>query len=118
LVQIGHNVRIGKNCIICGKSGIAGSTVLGDNVTIGASAGVNGHIEIGDGAVVAAFAGVTKSVLENSIMFGFPAVEVERGRRVYSALRQLPEAFRRLRSLEVRCAQLEGLLNGKPEDNR
>jgi UDP-3-O-[3-hydroxymyristoyl] glucosamine N-acyltransferase len=118
LVQIGHNARIGENCIICGNAGIAGSAVLGNNVTIGAGSGVAGHIELGDGAMVAAYSGVTKSMSAGEIAFGYPAVEIERGRRMHGALRQLPEALRRLRSLEERCAQLEGLLNGKPEDDR
>jgi len=118
LVQIGHNVRIGKNCIICGNAGIAGSTVLGDNVTVGAGAGLAGHIEIGDGAVIAAYSGATKSVPEGAIVFGFPAVDLGRGRRMHGALRQLPDALRRLKTLEERCAQLEGLLNGKSEDDR
>lgn len=118
LVQIGHNVRIGKNCIICGNAGIAGSAVLGNNVTVGAGSGVAGHIEIADGVVIAAYSGVTKPVRSAAVLFGFPAVEIERGRRIHSAMRQLPEALRRLKSLEERYAQLEGQLNGKPEDNR
>ncbi|GMV94514.1 MAG: UDP-3-O-acylglucosamine N-acyltransferase [Candidatus Hydrogenedentota bacterium] len=118
LVQIGHNVRIGTNCIICGNAGIAGSTVLGNNVTIGAGSGVAGHIELADGVVVAAYSGVTKSMPAGAVVFGYPALEIERGRRMQGALRQLPEALRRLKSLEERCAQLEGLLNGKPEDDR
>ncbi len=118
LVQIGHNVRIGTNCIICGNAGIAGSAVLGNNVTIGAGSGVAGHIELADGVVVAAYSGVTKSIPAGAVLFGYPALEIERGRRMQGALRQLPEALRRLKSLEERCAQLEGLLNGKPEDDR
>ncbi len=118
LVQIGHNVRIGKNCIVCGKAGIAGSAVLGDHVTVGAGAGINGHIELGDGATVAAYSGVTKSIPEGRVVLGFPAVELKRARRMQGALRHLPEALRRLKSLEVHFAQLEGLLNGKPEDDR
>lgn len=118
LVQIGHNVRIGTNCIICGNAGIAGSAVLGNNVTIGAGSGVAGHIELADGVVVAAYSGVTKSMPAGAVVFGYPALEIERGRRMQGALRQLPEALRRLKSLEERCAQLEGLLNGKPEDDR
>ncbi|NUM56827.1 MAG: UDP-3-O-(3-hydroxymyristoyl)glucosamine N-acyltransferase [Candidatus Hydrogenedentes bacterium] len=118
LVQIGHNVQLGRNCIVCGKAGIAGSTVLGDNVTIGAAAGINGHIEIGEGAKVAAFAGVTKSVKPGAIVSGFPAVEVERHRRKEASLRQLPDALQRLKSLEQRLAQLEGTLNGTPKDDR
>ena len=118
LVQIGHNVQLGRNCIVCGKAGIAGSTVLGDNVTIGAAAGINGHIEIGDGAKVAAFAGVTKSVKAGAIVSGFPAVEVERHRRKEASLRQLPDALQRIKSIEQRLAQLEGTLNGTPTDDR
>lgn len=118
LVQIGHNVQLGRNCIVCGKAGIAGSTVLGDNVTIGAAAGVNGHIEIGEGATVAGFAGVTKSVKPGAIVSGFPAVEVERHRRKEASIRQLPDALRRIKSLEQRLAQLEGTLNGTPKDDR
>ncbi|MCC6486770.1 MAG: UDP-3-O-(3-hydroxymyristoyl)glucosamine N-acyltransferase [Candidatus Hydrogenedentes bacterium] len=117
LVQIGHNVRIGKNCIVCGNAGIAGSTVLGENVTIGAGAGLTGHIEIGDGASVAAYSGVTKSVPPGCTVFGYPAVELERGRRMQGSLRQLPDALRRIKALEARCAQLEGQLHGTPEDD-
>lgn len=118
LVQIGHNVQLGRNCIVCGNAGIAGSTVLGDNVTIGAAAGINGHIEIGDGAKVAAMAGVTKSIKAGAIVAGFPAVEVERHRRKEAALRQLPDALHRIKVLEQRLAQLEGTLNGTPKDDR
>lgn len=118
LVQIGHNVQLGRNCIVCGKAGIAGSAVLGDNVTIGAAAGVNGHIEIGEGAKVAGFAGVTKSVKPGAIVSGFPAVEVERHRRKEASIRQLPDALQRIKSLEQRLAQLEGTLNGTPKDDR
>ena len=118
LVQIGHNVQLGRNCIVCGKVGVAGSTVLGDNVTIGAMAGITGHIEIGDGAKVAANAGVTKSVKPGAVVSGFPAVDIERYRRKEAALRQLPDALRRIKTLEQRLAQLEGTLNGTPKDDR
>ncbi|MCC6797994.1 MAG: UDP-3-O-(3-hydroxymyristoyl)glucosamine N-acyltransferase [Candidatus Hydrogenedentes bacterium] len=118
LVQIGHNVQLGRNCIVCGNAGIAGSTVLGDNVTIGAAAGANGHIEIGTGAKVAANAGVTKSVAPGAIVSGFPAVDIATHRRKEASLRQLPDALKRIRSLEQRLAQLEGTLNGTPKDDR
>ena len=60
LVQIGHNCRIGRYCLIAGMAGLAGSTVLGDGVLVGAGAGTAGHITIGAGSVVYARAGVTK----------------------------------------------------------
>ena len=62
LVQIAHNVTIGKHCFIVAQSGIAGSTKLGDYVILAAQAGLVGHIEIGDGAIVTAQSGVTHSI--------------------------------------------------------
>jgi UDP-3-O-[3-hydroxymyristoyl] glucosamine N-acyltransferase len=61
-VQIGHNVTIGRHCLIAAKCGLAGSLSLGDNVVLGAMAGLNNHITIGDGAQVAAMAGVKDSI--------------------------------------------------------
>jgi UDP-3-O-[3-hydroxymyristoyl] glucosamine N-acyltransferase len=108
LVQIGHNVQIGKHCIICGNVGIAGSAILGDYVTVGAAAGINGHVEIGDRAIIAANSGVTKSVKPGTVVYGFPATGHEEGKRMHAALRSLPEALRRLRQLEQRIERVEG----------
>ncbi|GMU93763.1 MAG: UDP-3-O-acylglucosamine N-acyltransferase [Candidatus Hydrogenedentota bacterium] len=108
LVQIGHNVQLGRNAIVCGNAGIAGSTLLGDNVIVGAGAGLAGHIEIGEGAKIAGYSGVTKSVPAGATVFGYPAVDAEKNRRMQAALRQLPDTLRRIRHLEQRIAQLEG----------
>lgn len=108
LVQIGHNVQLGRNAIVCGNAGIAGSTLLGDNVIVGAGAGLAGHIEIGEGAKIAGYSGVTKSVPAGATVFGYPAVDADKNRRMQAALRQLPDTLRRIRSLEQRIAQLEG----------
>jgi UDP-3-O-[3-hydroxymyristoyl] glucosamine N-acyltransferase len=111
-VQIGHNVSIGTDSIICGCAGIAGSTNIGNNVTIAAGAGFAGHLEVGDGAIIAAYSGVTKSVKPGQVLFGYPAVEHTLGKRMHAALRHLPEALRRMRKLEERIVQLEGQSNG------
>ncbi len=73
LVQIGHNVRIGRHCGIVSQVGIAGSTVIGDGVMIGGAAGVNGHIKIGDGAQIAAMSGVLADVPPGEKYGGVPA---------------------------------------------
>ena len=73
LVQIGHNVRIGRHCGIVAQVGIAGSTVIGDGVMIGGASGVNGHITIGDGAQVAAMSGVMASLEPGEKVAGLPA---------------------------------------------
>ena len=59
-VQIGHNVTIGRHCLIAAQSGLAGSLTIGDNVVLGAKVGINNHINIGDGAQIAAMSGVSR----------------------------------------------------------
>ena len=74
LVQIGHNVRLGRGCVVVAQAGIAGSTVVEDFVAIGGQAGVNGHIRIGQGAQIAAQAGVTRDVQPGERLAGSPAM--------------------------------------------
>jgi len=118
LVQIGHNVRIGKHCVISGQTGIAGSATLGNYVALGARAGIAGHIEVGDGVMVGALAGVTKSHPAKKIVSGFPAKDHEEEKRIQAALRSLPALLRRVRDLEKRVEELEGPVNGTTEDDR
>jgi len=67
LVQVGHNVEIGDDCVVSGMTGIAGSATVGHHVTIGAQAGIGDHIEVGDGATIAGRAGVATSVKPGAI---------------------------------------------------
>lgn len=60
LVQIGHNVRLGRNCILCGQVGIAGSTEIGDGVIIGGQSAISDHLTIGAGARIAGKSGVMR----------------------------------------------------------
>ena len=78
LVQIAHNVCIGQGAIIAAQTGIAGSTLIGDNVIIGGQAGISGHLTIGNNVKIAAKSGVTKNIPDNSIVAGFPAVDIKR----------------------------------------
>lgn len=73
LVQIGHNVRIGRHCGIVSQVGIAGSAKIGDGVMLGGACGVNGHITIGDGAQIAAMSGVLADVPPGERYGGVPA---------------------------------------------
>ena len=81
LVQLGHNVRVGRDVLIAGQAGIAGSTVIGDGVVIGGAAGVADHVRVGDGARIAGGAGVTKSVPDGEAWGGYPAQSVARWAR-------------------------------------
>jgi UDP-3-O-[3-hydroxymyristoyl] glucosamine N-acyltransferase len=73
LVQIGHNVRIGRHCVLVAQVGVAGSATIGNGVMIGGAAGVNGHITIGDGAHIAALSGVATDVPAGARWGGQPA---------------------------------------------
>ena len=117
LVQIGHNVRIGQQCVISGMSGLAGSTVLGDRVTVAANAGFGGHLTVGDDATIGGRAGVTKSVPAGQIVSGFPARDHADAKRILASQRHLPDALKRIRDLERRLEAVEGTTgHGKATD--
>jgi UDP-3-O-[3-hydroxymyristoyl] glucosamine N-acyltransferase len=84
LVQIGHNVRIGRGCVLVAQSGVAGSTVLGDRAMLAGQAGVAGHLTLGEGARVAAKSGVMRNVPANQTVCGIPAIPIRRFLRLVS----------------------------------
>jgi len=88
-VQIGHNVEVGRHCILVSQVGIAGSARLGDFVVIGGQSGVNGHVHIGDGARIAAVSVVHNDVPPGSRWGGVPARPVKEWFREMIALRKL-----------------------------
>jgi UDP-3-O-[3-hydroxymyristoyl] glucosamine N-acyltransferase len=89
LVQIGHNVRIGRLCVVVGMVGISGSTVVEDHVMIGGQAGLTGHLRIGRGARIGAQAGVMSDVPAGAEIAGSPAQPVRALFRQVAALRRL-----------------------------
>lgn len=89
LVQIAHNVVLGRNCIIVSQVGISGSTELGDFVVFGGQGGCVGHIKIGTGVQIAANGKITKSVEPGSIIGGAPAVPILEWKRQIVAIKRL-----------------------------
>ena len=85
LCQIGHNVRIGKHCILAGQVGVAGSTVLEDYVVVGGQVGIAGHLTVGQGSRIGAQSGVGKSLGPRSEVLGSPAMESREFRRLFVA---------------------------------
>ena len=81
LIQIAHNVKIGKYAVIAAQVGIAGSTEIGDNVKIGGQAGVSGHLSIGNNVTIAAKSGVTKNIQNNQVVAGFPAIDIKKWKK-------------------------------------
>jgi len=102
LVQIGHNVRIGKHCLLVAQAGIAGSTHLGNYVILAGQSGIIGHLRIGDGVQIAAKSAVLKDVQANTKVMGSPAIGFGEFSRREVWLRRLPELARQVNQLEQR----------------
>lgn len=100
LVQIAHNVRIGRHSVFSAQCGISGSCTIGDGVTMGGQVGLADHIGIGDGARIGAKSGVHRDVPDGGTVFGYPALDIRESHRVAAALRKLPDLIRRVGQLE------------------
>jgi UDP-3-O-[3-hydroxymyristoyl] glucosamine N-acyltransferase len=101
LIQIAHNVEIGKNTVIAALTGIAGSTKIGENVMIGGQVGIAGHLTIANGVKIAAQTGISASVLkEDVVMQGTPAVSTMDFKKSYIIHRRLPQLLERIERLE------------------
>lgn len=96
LVMIAHNVVVGRHCLICGQSGIAGSTRLGDRVVLGGASAISDNLTVGDDVVVTGGTGVSSNVPAGRVMAGTPAVRLDQHIEGYKALRRLPRVLRDL----------------------
>ncbi len=99
LVQIGHNCRIGRACVISGLAGIAGSTVVGDGALIGGGAGIADHLTLGKGVRIAARSGVMNDVPDGETWAGYPAKDARRAMQEAIVARNLPEYLKNLKHL-------------------
>ena len=99
MVQIGHNVRVGRHCLLVAQAGIAGSTELGDYVVVAGHSGFGGHLKIGSGVQVAAKSAVLEDV-ESGKYMGVPAIPFRDFARREVLFRRLPELFKRVDELE------------------
>jgi len=101
LVQVAHNVVIGRHCILCAQVGISGSTTLGDYVVLGGQAGVAGHLTIGQGAKAGGGAAIVSHVAPGAFVNGSPAIPYMLERRIAILQQRLPDLFRRFDALEA-----------------
>ena len=105
LIQVAHNVQIGRGCMIAAQTGIAGSTVIGDGVVFGGQVGVAGHIVINDGVVVAAKSGVTKSIPAGLTVSGNPCRPHGENLRISAAAARLPGIIKEIEALAAGCSK-------------
>ncbi|MBV9008123.1 MAG: UDP-3-O-(3-hydroxymyristoyl)glucosamine N-acyltransferase [Verrucomicrobia bacterium] len=99
LVQVAHNVIIGKHTVIAAQTGIAGSVRIGQRVMIGGQAGIIGHIEISDGTMIGAQTGVSKN-LDGGVWWATPSVPLKEAKVHLAWVRRLGELFERVKRLE------------------
>ena len=96
LVQVGHNVIVGADCLLCAQAGVAGATVIGDRVVVGGKAGVADNLKVGDDVVLGGGAVVLSNVPSGRVMMGYPATKMQTHIASYKALRRLPRLLRGL----------------------
>ncbi len=94
LVQVGHNVVIGMDCLLCAQAGVAGSSVIGDRVVLGGKTGVADNLTIGSDVVTGGGSVVLSNVPSGRVMMGYPATRMETHIDMYKALRRLPRWMR------------------------
>ena len=99
LVQIAHNVVVGKHSVIAAQAGISGSVRVGERVTMAGQVGIVGHATIGDGTVIAAQSGVSKNI-PGGVWFGYPAVPLSEAKRQIAWIHRLGRLLERVKALE------------------
>jgi UDP-3-O-[3-hydroxymyristoyl] glucosamine N-acyltransferase len=102
LVHVGHNVRIGRHCIVEAQTGISGSCTIGDRVILGGQVGLGDHVRVEDGAILAGQCGVPsyKVIRRGQTVWGTPARPLEDFKRTYPYVARLPQLAERLAALE------------------
>lgn len=109
LIQIGHNVQIGKNTVMAAQSGIAGSTKVGKNCQFGGQSAVAPHIQIADGVTVVPQSGVPNTIKkEGSVVMGTPAFNIREFQKSFIVYKQLPDLYKRVKQLENELKKLKG----------
>jgi len=100
LVQIGHNVIVGKHCLIISQCGLAGSCRIEDYVTVAAQSGIGGHVTVGEKAILAARTGVTTNLPGGIVYSGKPALPMKEDTKLQAHVRRLPKLLERIKALE------------------
>ncbi len=110
LVQIAHNVQLGRCCVLTAQVGVAGSTILGDFVQVGGQAALSGHITIGASAKIAGQSGVISDVPANAVMMGTPAQPKTQFSRQVALIKRLAG---RARGAMLECLERRPITSGR-----
>lgn len=107
LVQIGHNVTIGKESFIVSQVGISGSTKIGDRATLAGQVGIAGHLTIGNDVTIGPQSGVARDIPDNTTCGGTPCVDGKTFMRTLAVMPKLPDMHKRLRQMENEIKELK-----------
>ncbi len=100
LVQIGHGVRIGKNCAFASQVGIAGGAIIGNGVILAGQVGVNNRVKVGNNVIASSKCGIHCDINEGEIVSGFPAMKNKSWLKSSTIFKKLPELAKKLRQLD------------------
>ncbi|MCG7518266.1 UDP-3-O-(3-hydroxymyristoyl)glucosamine N-acyltransferase [Ruegeria sp. Ofav3-42] len=100
LVHVGHNTRVGRDCLLCGQTGVSGSVEIGNNVVLGGQTGVVDNIFIGDGVIAGGGTKILSNVPKGRVIMGYPGVKMETHTEIYKAQRRLPRLARDVEALK------------------
>lgn len=106
LVQIAHNVEIGKNTALASQVGVAGSAKIGERVQIGGQAGISGHLHIADGTQIVAQSGIPNTVRKAEVLMGSPGIPIEDFKKSYFGFRKLPFILNKIQELDQKIKAL------------
>ncbi len=107
LVQVGHNVKIGRASALSGLVGVSGSVEIGENVIMGGQVGIADHVKIADGVMIAGKTGVHRDIKEKSIVGGYPHQEIKQWGKSVAIFNNLEKYIDRIRTLEQKIKKLE-----------
>lgn len=106
MVHIGHNVQVGRDCLLCGQVGIAGSSRIGDRVVLGGQCGVNDNIFVGDDVIAGGATKIFTNAPAGRVLLGYPAVKMETHVEIQKALRRLPRLAATVAALQKSVSKL------------
>lgn len=106
LVHIGHNVQVGRDCLLCGQVGIAGSSRIGDRVVLAGQCGVNDNIFVGDDVIAGGGTKIFTNAPAGRVLLGYPAVKMDSHIEIQKALRRLPKLAATVAELQKSVSKL------------
>ena len=107
MVQVGHNVKIGKFTAISAHAGISGSVQVGENVIMGGQVGIADHVKIVDGVMIAAKSGISGNIKRKGIVAGIPHQDIRKWRKNHAIFRNLDNYVERIKALEKKIKEME-----------